>query len=182
MNDSKLINIICTTLEAGLIEQGYVNPNVSQSFQPRQQGSPSGEAWFIHKVGGIKKHGHPQKTYKLNQTTEVIDVTEKRVLDRTYQITALKKMDAEDMTLEEKTSEDMAEEAAAIMQSPNFVSALRLEGLRMLRITEVRTPNFVDQYDENDISPNFDFAVTYDKQLVSTVQPIVDYTANINRV
>lgn len=182
MNDSQLINIISTALEAGLLAQGYAEPDVAQSFQPRQQGSPSGETWFIHKVGNIKKYGHPQKTHKLNQETGLIDLTEKRVLDRTYQITALKKMDAEEMTLTEKTAEDMAEEAAAIMQSQSFVSALRLEGVRMLRITEVRTLSFTDQYDENDISPNFDFAITYDKQLASTVQPIVDYTVKINRV
>ena len=182
MNDTQLISIICIALEAGLISQGYVEPIVTQGFQPQQQGSPSGENWYIHKVGPIHKYGHPQKSNVLNQTTRVIDLVETRVLERRYQITAFKKQTPEEMTLTERTADDMAEEAAAIMQGQVFVNALRLQGLRMLRITDVRTPYFTDQHDQNDISPNFDFTVTYSKQLASIVQPVVDYTVNIQRV
>ena len=181
MNDTKLFDVICTALEAGLVSQGYVDPDVLQSFQPQQQGSPSGETWFIHKIT-MHKYGHAQKSNKLNQQSGVIDLVEARVIERTYQITALKKQAPEDLTPTAKTADDMAEEAAAIMQGQSFTDALRLEGLRMLRITDVRTPYFTDQHDQNDISPNFDFTVTYDKQLASIVQPVVDYEANINRV
>ena len=182
MNDTKLIDIICTALEAGLVSQGYVDPDVLQSFQPEQQGSPSGETWYIHKIGPIHKYGHTQKSNKLNQTTGIVDLVETRVLERKYQITAFKKQTPEEQTPTAKTADDMAEEAAAIMQGQVFVNALRLEGLRMMRITDVRTPYFTDQHDQNDISPNFDFTVTYSKQLASIVQPVVDYTVQINRV
>ena len=180
MNDTKLMDIICTALEVGLVANGYPDPNVAQGFQPQQQGAPSEQAWFIHKIS-IHKYGYAQKIPKLNDAG-LIDVEETRVIERTYQITAFNKLTPEEMTPTVKTADDMAEEAAAIMQSTSVVDALRAQGVGILRITDIRTPYFDDQHDQNDISPNFDFTVTYTRQLTSTVQPVVDYAVNVHRV
>ena len=165
INDNEIIAQIITALGAGLAANGYPSPNIKQSFQPTQQGADN-IAWYINKVA-THKYGFTGTKQAFNAANNNFDVTEGRILERTFQVTAYNKQDAADW--QQPTAFDMADVAAAVMQSAAVIAALRAQNLYMLRITDVREPYFVDDSGQNQTSPSFDFTLVYNKEISSTV-------------
>ena len=179
MTDNELIIVLRNALVTGLTSIGYNDPTVLQNYQPSQQGTRNGEVWYIHRIA-THKYGHAGIKRVLNTGNDNFDVTETRVLERTFQITTLKKTDGTDIT--EKTAYDLAEEAAAVIESFAFRQEIRSHGVSVYRVLDIRSPYFSDDSKQNELSPNFDFTVTYCNQITSTAEPVREITGSLTQV
>lgn len=179
MNDQQLIALIMSSFITSLTEYGFADPTVVQSFQSDHQGENIGSAWYIHRLTN-HKYGNTGRKQTLNNVTNLFEVKETRILERKFQVTALRKQDNADWDADDAF--DMAEVGAAAIESETFTSLLRAQGVSIYKITDVRAPYFQDASDENQLSPNFDFTVIYSREHNRTVAKVDTVTDNITRL
>lgn len=183
MTDNEVLSHLLSALSTGLNDNGFPSPLIKQAYQPNQQGIEAGPAWYIHRLS-THKYGHPGRVQVKNEANNNFDVTETRILESTYQITAYSRpadpVANPDLTL--PNSFDMADVAAAVVESTAFSDTIREQGIRVYRVTDIREPYFTNDSDQNELSPNFDFTVTYNRELTSTVGLVERATDNLNNL
>lgn len=168
MNDNDVLAILIDALRVGLTANGFADPEIAPSYQVSRQGRNTTPTWYIHRITA-HRYGFQSNKQAFNDTNQNFDVTESWLLERTYQITTLSKELASDTT--RPTAFDMADIAAAVVQSRAFTDELRDNNIDIYRVTDIRTPYFSDASNENELSPNFDFTVQYCRSIQSTVEP-----------
>lgn len=70
------------------------------------------------------------------------------------------------------TAADIANYASAVLQSSAMITALEAQGVGILRITDIRTTYFTDDYQRFEQNPSFDALVTH-KQVLQTTVPVI---------
>ena len=178
MNDNDVLEIICNALSEGLSDNGFASPFIAQSYQITHAGISSTPTWYIHKIS-TKKYGYPGKKLVFNSGDNNFTQTESRLIERTYQITTTKKELAS--ATNQPTVFDMADVAAAVIESQKFGDTIRENNMSVYRVTDIREPYFVDESNENENSANFDFTIQYCRNLTSTVEPAT-VRGNVNEI
>ena len=88
-----------------------------------------------------------------------------------FQISVLKKINLKDST--DITAEDIANMLIDYLLSNEGLQNLRSQGYMPIRIIDVRNQNFINQNDNYQFNPNFDFVCTI-KQVIVKNQAIID--------
>lgn len=169
MTEGELFTLIKAALDTGWpLAYGVPTPElpaplVLQAWQPQAEGITTGPAVYLakimdHRLGAPKRDTIPDP----DNVKEVIR-RETQQYETTFQAMGI----WDEGTL---TASDIANRAAAILQSDFGLDFLRAGGAGMLRITDVRNPKFVNGSDEYEASPNFDFVLTH-KQVTLTKHP-----------
>ena len=169
MTDNELIMLFRPIIIAGLATDGFNNVAVKQANQPTQQGVNTGPTVYFFKVAN-KRYGFLGRKDKWSTPTSKMDHTEKQNFETTFQVSALVTQNPKNLTL--PTASDLVNEVASIMQSDNTRAILGASGVGILRITDVVNPYFVDDRDNFEASPSFDFVLTYVNTRES-VSPII---------
>lgn len=175
MLDNQIFAILIAVIEAA--EPGAGIPNIDglpgvpvyQSFQPTQEGVPTGPAAFIHKIGD-RRVGSPGRTDIFDEEEEEFQHTETQPYATTFQISGLASQDP--ATPNQYTASDIINFMAYILQSSATLVSLRAQGLGIERVMDVRNPYFVDDRGRNEASPSLDFVITH-KQIVTSEVPMV---------
>lgn len=167
-SDNSLISYFLPLLVTGLAEAGYADVPVVQNYQPTIQGVPTTGVVYFQKIGN-KRYGFLGRTDRWNTTDLQMDHTEWQYFETTFQVSALFRQDPYNPTY---TASDLVNEAAWIMQSDVTRQYLNTLGIGILRITEVINPFFVDDRDNFEASPSFDFTLVYLNQR-DTLNPVV---------
>lgn len=178
MTANETAAILLSTLANMMAAQGYP-VNVQASFQPTKQGAQSG-AFLSVFMASARRYGHPQITEQYNPATYAFDRVETYWLEETYQITAFCISDPQNIAA--PTAYTYATRAAAILQSAQARQILSANGVGFQRITEIRTPYFVDDRERNELAPSFDLVTTRQESLIYSVPVIADAEIDINRV
>lgn len=177
MNEKALFSAIRSTLISGFTALNLVAPQIKQSYQPRQQGTPTGPVLFMQLIAQ-HRYGSMGRNYEwippVPPETEGREVrTETQIFEAMFQISALSPQDpADDAQL---TAGDLANYAAYILQSDTGMAQLLASGIGIERITDVRNPKFDDDRDQFEASPSFDFVLTH-KQIVTSEVPVLQST------
>lgn len=172
--DNQLIQIFLPIIQNGLIEDNFLNVTVKQSNQPTQQGVPKTPVVYFFKVSN-KRFGYLGRYDKW-----VVDQMvhhEVQYMEITFQISAL--VLQYPITPNQYTASDLVNEVASIMQSDKTLGILNSNGIGILRITDVTNPYFVDDRDQFEASPSFDFTLVYKNDRVSTSNKIDEYDYKI---
>ena len=159
MNSDDLFTRVRSTLLSGLAARG-VTCEVLRDYQTGTVGAPSGPAITMQHVGS-RRYGHVQRK-ELQPTEPGGDFThvEMQWWLTTLQIGAIN-----------AGAFDNCQAASDILQSDGGLAALAVSGVRPLRITDVRTVQFVNERDQFETMPNFDVVLTYAKLIASTTPP-----------
>lgn len=174
-SDNALISYFLPFLVAGLTDAGYTDVPVVQMNQPTIQGIPTTGVVYFQKVGN-RRYGYLGRFEKWNPTASQMDHTEMQYFETTFQVSALFRQDPYNPTY---TASDLVNEAAWIMQSDATREALNFYGIGILRVTDVSNPFFVDDRDNFEASPSFDFTLVYLNQRDS-INPVIDqFTSGI---
>lgn len=160
--------------------------DVRQLYQPRMTGTPSGP--FIglsnqpmRRYGFLKRKDEWVPEVGLTPGFERHTETQKWVA--IFQANAQWKQDPEAADFATvPTAGDLARRASSILQSDKNRELLRLAGIGIERITDVREPGFKDDSDEFEYSPSFDFTVNFDQADVTEIDVITRYVLRIYRV
>lgn len=173
MTDYTRAVTIRTALLAGLVANGSSAPVIQ--FDPlTTQGRPSGPAVLFQKVGGDRRYGWVKRedVPDPDEPTQMIH-RETQFYESTYQFEAVGPPAQPGVTLPTATPSDLVNLTAGIVQSDAFMAALRLAGLAVLRVTQVRNPFMQNDRDQFEAVPSFDLVVTHEQIMLSTTPAAV---------
>lgn len=163
--DNTLIQLFLPIIKAGLIADGFTNVIVKQSNQPTQQGIPTAPMVFFTKIYN-KRFGFLRREDVWNIAAQDFIHTESQYYETSFQVSALTLQNPSDITI--PTASDLVNEVASIMQSSNTLDILNNAGVGILRISDITNPYFVDDRDNFEASPSFEFVLVYLNERVST--------------
>lgn len=173
-NDNQLIQIFLPIIQNGLVADGFTNVITKQSNQPTQQGINTSPTIYFFKVSG-RRYGFLGRYDKWNSTQ--MTHTENQYMEATFQIMALVLQNP--ITPNQYTASDLVYEVSSIMQSDNTRDILNESGIGILRVTDLLNPYFLDDRDQFEASPSFDFTLTYLNSRQSVSPIITNYDYNI---
>lgn len=171
MRDYDLFVAVVAVLRAGMAMDA-ATLEIAQNNQTRTAGRPDKRALLLDIIGA-RRYGHVKREDAPDPVVPSLMVhTETQLYETTIQVSALAKpppvTGAPDVN--EPTAPDLANQACTVMQSDATIAALRVLGIGVLRITDVRTPHFRNDRDQFEASPSFDFILTH-KQVTVTTTP-----------
>lgn len=172
--DNQIIQIFLPIIQNGLIADGFNGVTVKQSNQPTQQGIPITPSIYFFKVYN-KRFGFLGRYDKW--VMDQMQHHEVQYVESTFQIMAL--VLQYPITPNQYTASDLVNEVASIMQSDNTLGILNNNEIGILRITDVSNPYFVDDRDQFEASPYFDFTLVYKDDRASTTPIISEFDYNI---
>lgn len=178
MTDNELIQLFLPIINAGLIADNYTDVAVKQNYQPTQQGANSQATVYFFKVNN-RRYGFLGRRDVWDSINNKMVHTEAQYMECTFQVSALVRQSPCNISY---TASDLVNEVASIMQSDNTRAILNSSGVGILRVTDVRNPYFVDDKDQFEASPSFDFTLTFEDFRVSTSSKITNYDYVINGV
>ncbi len=179
MTDNELIQIFLPIITAGLTADGFTGVTTIAANQPTQQGIPTGPTVYFYKVAD-RRYGFLQRTDVWDAMTSTMIHTEFQPYETTFQISTLVLQSP--LTPNAYTASDLASEVAAIMQSDNTREILYNNDIGILRVTDISNGYFVDDKDNFEASPNFDFVLTHFRERVSDGNSCTDIEVDIFRV
>lgn len=176
MNDNDIIQIFLPIVNTALIADGFTDVIVKQANQPTQQGVNTTPSLYFFKVGN-KRYGFLGRNDVWDTMSSQMVHKESQYIESTWQFQALVLQNP--LTPNQYTASDLVNEAASIMQSDNTRAILNNSGIGILRISDVTNPYFVDDRDNFEASPSFNFTLVYQNIRVSQ-NPIIDtFTTNV---
>jgi hypothetical protein len=175
-NDNDIIQIFLPIINDALIADGFPEVKVKQANQPTQQGVNTAPTVYFFKVAN-KRYGWLGRNdiWDINAVPPQMIHTESQYIESTWQLTALVLQNP--TTPNQYTASDLINEVASIMQSDNTRAILNNSGIGILRVSDIRNPYFVDDRDNFEASPSFDFVLTYQNIRNSTNPIISTFTA-----
>jgi hypothetical protein len=179
MTDNQLIQLFFPIITAGLTSLGYTGVTTIAANQPTQQGIPTGPSVYFYKIGD-RRYGFLERTDVWNGLTSEMIHTERQQYETTFQISTL--VIQSPATPNQYTASDLANDVASIMQSDNTRNILYNSSVGILRVTDVSNGYFVDDKDNFEASPNFDFVLTHYREYVTQGNECKEIEVDIFRV
>ena len=167
--DNDVIQIFLPLITTAINATSFAPVIVAQSYQPTQQGVESDPQVVFHKVGH-KRYGFLKRFDQWNSVDMEMEHVESQWIESQWQVAALIRQNP--ATPNQFTASDLVNEVAAILQSDTIRIALMDEGIGILRIENVSNPYFVDDFENFEASPSFDFTLTYQNTRTS-LNPVV---------
>jgi hypothetical protein len=167
MTDNQVILLFRSIIIQGLNDFGLTNVVVKQSNQPTQQGINTGPTVYFFKVAN-RRYGFLGRYSKWFDP--VMQHTEIQYIESTFQVGALVLQNPKNLAI--PTASDLINAVADIMQSERTCTILNDNHIGILRVTEIRNPYFVDDRDQFEAVPSFDFTLVYENGRVS-VDPVI---------
>lgn len=179
MTDNELIKKIISVLNAGLPLWDIPSVSVKQSFQPTNQGANSNATAYLFKLFD-KRIGFVKKTDVWDEQAQTMTHTEEQWYETTFQITCFSIQNPADT--KSLTASDIANAICSILQSDFALKSLEENGIRVLRVTDIRNGSYVDDKDRNEYAPSFDFILTHLRVKSFSENWLTATEFNINRV
>lgn len=146
---------------------------IAQNHQPRTSGRPTTRALLLEKVGE-RRYGHVKREDVPDPDDAGLMIhRETQIYETTLQVNGMAKPPPAPpaaLDMSEPTGADLANQAAAVLQSDAAIAAFRALDIGVLRITDVRNPKFRNDRDQFEASASFDFILTH-KQITVTTTP-----------
>lgn len=184
MRENELYALVRSTLLAGFsTEGGYADVEVVSRYQPRTIGAPEAPSVLMSTVTNLR-YGVLGREELQPETPggDMIHV-ETQWWETRLQISAWAWRNPEDPNfLTQTTAGDIAKMASNILQSDKGLTALAVERVRPLRITELRNVTVVNDRDEYEHNPSFDVVFSYPEVRRSTTPPVAAIVPRVGRV
>lgn len=178
MKQKALNALIRAQLLAGLARYGVPAIPVKQGFQPTTQGRVPRCVyyWAIDDTPeGAQYTDHVTDPNTLQLTT-----AETQIWATSFQIGALIPDDpADDSQL---TAKDVTTILRQIVVSQPFVAALTAQNIGVRRPTPIRNPQFLNEQNQFEYNPSFDFTVTHKQVIIQLTDSIESVEFNLHRV
>lgn len=176
LTDNDLIQIFLPIIKNGLTADGFTGVVVQQAAQPTMQGSPIAPTVYFYKVG-MKRYGYLGRSNRWDSIGSEMDHTESQFYESTWRIQSMVLQNP--ATPNQYTASDLADEVASIMQSDSTLDILNSNGIGILRITDIVNPYFMDDRDNYEAIPSFDFTLIYENERGSVDPIISQFTSGI---
>lgn len=175
MNDNQIIALIISVMRSGLDALNLGSVLIKQQYQPRQSAIETAPTLYLHKVLA-PRYGYPSRKDIFNTVSGEFDHTETIWRTPTYQVSGYALQNPADIT--SLTASDITERAADVMQTSATRLALLASNVGIIRITDIRENYFVDERDRFEQNPSFDFVLSYQATINTTVPPVDNHCLN----
>lgn len=179
MTDNELAALLRAQLLAGLTRQGYPDLEVIANYQPTTQGRPTDAAVLFHPIQDYR-YGWQGRKMAYNAGNDVFDTTESQIIESGFQVYALAPQDPTNLSL--PTAKDLVNLAAMICNSERFMNAMRAGGAGLQRVTQIRSPFFVNGQGNFEASPSFDVIMSHTRTITETTPVIAELEQTVNQV
>lgn len=177
--EKDLFTLIIKTISDGLIANGMPNVKVKQSFQPMQDGTNTGPTVYLYRISD-HRYGSPTKSETYNSMSNDFDRVDSEVYESLFQATVLFLQNPQiPGSLDQPTALDIANLVSGILQTDTTIQTLLASNVQILRIQDIRKPSFVDDKARFEFSPNFDFTLTHEQDIIGKVPVISKITDGI---
>jgi hypothetical protein len=179
MTEAGMWTAIISILKTGLAANGLSDIEVAQSFQPTKQGGSNQRAVYLHKIIAPRV-GHQGRQFKYIPENDNFEETERFWQSVHIQLLTQVTQDIED--IDSLTDFDIASMCATILQTRNTRSKLLESGISIENIKDLVFANHLDDKDEFDTNPSFDFILLFEQTLVSIVPKAFPIESEVHRV
>ena len=179
MIEADVWRAIISVLNTGLNDQGFNDITIHQSYQPIKQGPDSGRSVYLHKIIS-RRIGHQGRKYVYNSINNNFDIQEKSWRGVTIQLLSSVSQNITDEN--SITAYDIADTCSMILQSIKAIKELKTHGLSTEIIRDLNQTFPLDDKDQFDLDPTFDFVLLYEQTLSSTVPKVDTFEIDIKRV
>lgn len=165
-----LARIFIPIISYGLTQYGFSNVPIVQAFQPTQQGVNTQPTVFYFKLYD-RRYGFLGRNDEYDLVNSRMIHSEKQRYESSFQVNALVINDP--LVTNSFVASDLVNAVSQSLQSDYAVQTFESNNVGVLRISEIRNPYFLDDRDQFESSPSFDFTLTY-TQVYSSQVPVVD--------
>lgn len=176
MLDNDLIRAFLPILTQGLIDYGIGSVTVRQAYQPTQTGTESLPVITFFKVSDSRPPW-AKKIDFYDFSDDQYKHEERQVYETVFQMNSLSAQNPTDAN--SLTASDILNTALAVMQSDTTIQQLKNQEIGILRVSDIRNVPFVDDRDQYEYSPSFDFTLRHLQQRTSPTDFITDFDQNI---
>lgn len=174
--DNQIIQIFLPIINTALIADGFTGVIVKQANQPTMQGVDTAPTVYFYKVAN-RRYGFLGRDDVWDVGSSQMVHSESQYQESTWRMQAL--VLQKPTTPNQYTASDLVNEVASIMQSDNTRSILNTSGIGILRVTDISNPYFVDDRDNFEASPAFDFVLVYEDIRISQSPIISAFDATV---
>ncbi len=162
MKDSQVISLLADTLDrcASIlaVELGVDSIPVVQKDQPTQQGTNTAATIFFQKLFDIPR-GSPKLTFGIDEDTGIWMDGMRQEYETHFQISALNWQDP--LLTNVNTASDLVKGVFELLMIESMRSEMKSHNLLVLRVEQVRNPNFENDRGQFEYHPNFDLVLTH---------------------
>lgn len=157
MIDNALAIAIKAALDAWFAGRG-VACQVRQAYQPTAQGTPTAPFVSFFKVSE-RRYGYPERREIYNPVTQMFDRVEAVIMETTIQFGADASITPGALT--QWGPADYLKSAARGLQSDDVIASLRVAGVGILRVQDIRNGFVQDDKMRHTPQPSFDAIFTH---------------------
>lgn len=170
MDQNGLIKLLLARINQALAEQpSWGTFEVSQKFQPTQQGVPMSQGVFVQPMFDYN-YGWPGQEKTYDHVKGSFDSTEPQAMESTFQISALVVQHPEDTT--GPTAADVVKFLSRALSSRVTIKAFLKSGVSILKVGEIRNDPFLDDRDRSEYHPYFNITFTHNTAYNSAIPKI----------
>lgn len=178
MRQKELIALVRTELLAGLARYGVSDIPVKQGYQPTTQGRVTRCVYFW--MLPTTPIGEQSRSYATDPQSLELRQTETQNLATTFQIGALIPDDPSDDA--QQTAIDITILCRQIVKSQPFIRSMTAANAGVRDVTAIRNPQFVNEQDQFEYNPSFDFTITHKQSIMQLTDSISTVEFNLHRV
>lgn len=180
MTDNELIKLFLPILQAGLIANPtYSNAVVKQTNQPTAQGANSAPTLYFYKLGDPRRYGFLERNQTILPNGNILRTSTQRY-ETSFRMSALVRQNPENTNA--YTASDLVNEASLILGDQDTIEQLAQVDVGILRVMSAENPYFLDDRDQHEASPFFDFTLTHARTRITSVSVIESINPGIYRV
>lgn len=138
-----------------LAEQGMGDVLVVTSYQKESNGRTNGPTLYFFELPTGGTYGWQGRKNTFDPATEIMTREETQVIRESFQIMGLNDSG------EGVSPKDLTNMALMLIGSQSFRELISPEGAGVERITAIRSPTFVNDRDQFEKSPSFDFTLAF---------------------
>lgn len=173
MRDMELFGLVFGLLAQEAPKRGLAGMEFTQRYQPTQQGINTGPTIYAFKVGPARRYGYRGvKQIPDLDAPNGMKRIETQAMETTLQFSVVQPIAT---AMNDLTHSDRLNAVAGVMQSPDFQKLLIVNGASILRITEVRTPQVINDYSQWEENPSFDAVFKHDDVWIDGVQEVKSF-------
>lgn len=180
MKHNDQIAVLASIIEPAMVARGYSGVSVVQAYQSSEQGvqdatSPTVYLYNVHN----HRYGTPEEREVWDEDAGEMRRFQAQQMESTWQIFVLTPA-SDDPAV--PTAIDALNDVAFILNTRPSLAAFKAVEMGILRITEVRTPNFQSDLGGFESSPSFDVTLTHRDSYLDTSPAILSTDVEIHRV
>lgn len=168
MNDNALLATFRSKLLEALATANW-DYQVIQLEQPTLQGANSSPTVYFQKLFD-RPYGVAQRNKAWDKTTQVFNDTETQAYETTLKVSALIPQSPGDLSI--PTPSDVVNYIQKYLSHRAIIQKMNKLGFRILKITTVTNPYFLDDKSLMEAMPSFDVIITHSRSLTLTVSKI----------